>query len=187
MLAINIWLVSDLFAEVWRARGFASRLSCLGVQSAKRASVQAKDCVNTKLRRRTSRFFEKGFTKSGWIDRIRSNWIAKPDMVELYWKVVGHRRGRDESLKAQWIGNWFARRSIKPVMRGDESLKAQWIWNWGANCVNREVILWRKGVITTFPCYGAQTKWTWSGSRKKGIRWADVMRCNWWWYVWLSI
>ena len=54
-------------------RGFASRLSCLGVQSAKRASVQAKDCVNTKLRRRTSRFFEKGFTKSGWIDRIRSN------------------------------------------------------------------------------------------------------------------
>ena len=124
MLAINIWLVSDLFAEVWRARGFASRLSCLGVQSAKRASVQAKDCVNTKLRRRTSRFFEKGFTKSGWIGRIRSNWIAKPDMVELYWKVVGHRRGRDESLKAQWI------------------------WNWGANCVNREVILWRKGVIT---------------------------------------
>ena len=148
MLAINIWLVSDLFAEVWRARGFASRLSCLGVQSAKRTSVQAKDCVNTKLRRRTSRFFEKGFTKSGWIGRIRSNWIAKPDMVELYWKVVGHRRGRDESLKAQWIGNWFARRSIKPVMRGDESLKAQWIWNWGANCVNREVILWRKGVIT---------------------------------------
>ena len=148
MLAINIWLVSDLFAEVWRARGFASRLSCLGVQSAKRTSVQAKDCVNTKLRRRTSRFFEKGFTKSGWIGRIRSNWIAKPDMVELYWKVVGHRRGGDESLKAQWIGNWFARRSIKPVMRGDESLKAQWIWNWGANCVNREVILWRKGVIT---------------------------------------
>ena len=148
MLAINIWLVSDLFAEVWRARGFASRLSCLGVQSAKRTSVQAKDCVNTKLRRRTSRFFEKGFTKSGWIGRIRSNWIAKPDMVELYWKVVGHRRGRDESLKAQWIGNWFARRSIKPVMRGDESLKAQWIWNWGANCVNREVFLWRKGVIT---------------------------------------